>query len=238
MIIPLIVLGTMNWKLLTQNCKLLLMSDIKTIIFDFDGTLADSISLAIRLYNSHLGEFKSLPVQMSELPELRKLGYKKAMKAKNIKARSLPKLIVTLKKEMRESMDEVQPCPGVVGVLKRLKKDGFALGILTSNQTELVNEFLKVHKFPEFDFVVSEKTLFGKEKALRKILKHYELKNSQVIYVGDEPRDVTASRKAIISVIGVSWGLAGRVGFRKNQPDKLVDSADELYESILSLTNL
>ena len=43
--------------------------------------------------------------------------------------------------------------------------------------------------------------------------------NNQVLYIGDEPRDVHASNKAGVQVIGVSWGLAGEEGLGSMNKD-------------------
>lgn len=212
------------------------MSGKTTVIFDFDGTLANSVDLMLQLYNSHAEEFGYLPIKKSEFPELRILGYRKAMKLKRVKMRKVPKMIMKLGKEMRQNMNEVKPYDGIVKVLKELKKSGFAIGILTSNQVELVSDFLKVHKFPEFDFLVSEKTLFGKDKALKRIMKRYSLEPGRVIYVGDEPRDVAASKKAKIRVVAVTWGLGGFEAFEKDRPDVLVSTPAKLFKSIIDFS--
>jgi phosphoglycolate phosphatase len=208
------------------------MSERGTIIFDFDGTLANSVDLIFDLYNSHTEEFGYLPVHKHEFPELRRMGYAKAMRLKKIKARRLPKIIATLSKEMRKSMDKVYPYEGIVELLTTLRLEGFSIGVLTSNQASLVQEFFKKHSFPNFDFVVSEKTIFGKDKALKKIIRSFALEKQRVLYVGDEPRDVTASHKAGIRVIGVSWGLAGVEGFEVIAPDVLVHTPKELLTTI------
>ena len=208
------------------------MSGQKTIIFDFDGTLANSVALMFDLYNEHADEFGYNPVTWDEIPELRRMSYGKAMKAKKVKARRLPKILLTLSKEMHSRMDDVLPYKGVVDVLHELQNLGYSIGVLTSNQAPLVNAFFKKHGFPAFDFVVSEKTIFGKDKALRRIIKRFGLEASQIIYIGDEPRDVTASRKAGVRVIGVSWGVAGLEGFEKVTPDILVHTPAELAREI------
>lgn len=207
-----------------------------TVIFDFDGTLANSLDLVFKLYNEHATQFGYIPLKLEEMPRLRRLGYRKAMRAKNIKMRMLPKMVLTISREMRQRMDEVEPYLGIIDVLKSLQKEGFSIGILTSNQAGVVTEFLKVHNFPEFDFVVSEKTLFGKDKALKRILKRFGLDKNQVLYVGDEPRDVTACRKIGISVVGVSWGLAGKEGFENESPDVLVETPEQLYDTIIKMS--
>lgn len=208
------------------------MSGQKTIIFDFDGTLANSVDLIFSLYNEHAEEFGYSPVTWDEIPHLRRLSYAKAMKTKNVKARRLPKILLVLSREMHSRMDDVKPYKGIVEMLHELQKQGFSIGVLTSNQAPLVNTFFMKHGFPAFDFVVSEKTIFGKDKALRKIIKRFGLDASQIIYVGDEPRDVTASHKAGVQSIGVSWGIAGLEGFEKVIPDKLVHNPSELLRAI------
>jgi HAD superfamily hydrolase (TIGR01549 family) len=212
------------------------MAGNATVIFDFDGTLANSVDLMFRLYNDHAEQFGYVQMKREEFPEIRRMGYSKAMRLKKVKVRMLPKIILTLGKEMRASMDEVKPYVGIVETLHSLQKYGFSIGILTSNQAGLVDEFLKVHKFPEFDFVVSEKTLFGKDKALKRIFKRFGLDRDQVVYVGDEPRDVTASRKARIRSIAVTWGLGGTEAFEKEKPDILVSTPDELLQKIITLS--
>jgi HAD superfamily hydrolase (TIGR01549 family) len=208
------------------------MSIQKTIIFDFDGTLANSVDLIFDLYNEHATEFGYDPVTWDEIPSLRRMSYAKAMKTKKVKARRLPKILLTLSKEMHSRMDDVRPYAGIVNVLNELQRLGFSIGVLTSNQTPLVSAFFKKHSFPPFDFIVSEKTIFGKDKALKRIIKRYGLNADQIIYVGDEPRDVTASRKASVQVIGVSWGIAGIEGFEKVAPDTLVHTPAELLAAI------
>jgi phosphoglycolate phosphatase len=209
------------------------------VIFDFDGTLANSISLAIRLYNEHAEHFKVQKVREDELPALRKMvreaGYAKTMKTKGIALRKLPAMVLTISREMRGHMAEVKPYDGIVEALQELKAQGYRLGILTSNQEPIVREFLETHQYPLFDFIMSEKTLFGKERALRKIMKKFALDTRSVVYVGDEPRDIVASRKAGVSVIGVSWGLAGVDGLGRTPPDSLIHSPAELIAAVRSL---
>lgn len=204
-----------------------------TVIFDFDGTLADSLELMLRLYNESADDFGTLPVSMSEVDELRELGYKKAMKAKKIRLTMLPKLAIHIIKDMKLHMDEVSPHEGIIPMLRQLREMGVSIGVLTSNNAALVVDFFDKNGFPEFDFVVSEKTLFGKEKALKRIMKRHKLKKERVIYVGDEPRDVYSSQKAGVKVFGVTWGLAGRIGLEKNPPDRIADTAEELYQYII-----
>lgn len=209
----------------------------KTVIFDFDGTLADTIGLVMRLYNEHAANFGSDPVDVSEFPTLRKLGYRRALKAKRIHWYVLPRLVAFIRREMRQHMHEVEPYDGIVDMLKALQSNGLSIGVLTSNDASLVQEFFTAHNFPAFNFVVSEKTIFGKDRALNKIVEIHKLDKDSVVYIGDEPRDITSSHKAGVKVIGVAWGLGGRELLEKSNPDLVVDTVAELQQSLLATSD-
>ena len=211
------------------------MKETYTVIFDFDGTLANTLELVARIYNEHHKEFGSQPIDMSELATYQKLGYKKAAKKAGIKWYKIPKIIRTISHEMKQHMDEVEPFPGVIALVGKLQKEGVSVGVLTSNSHELVTDYFASQKFPEFDFVVSEKTLFSKEKALRNIIEHRELDPQRVVYVGDEPRDVTSCHKAGIRVIGVDWGVGGVEGLTPVKPHSIVHTTKELHSEITAL---
>lgn len=211
------------------------MSNKKTIIFDFDGTLANSVDLMLALYNENAKLFGYQSLAVEEFPDLRRMGYRRAMKKKGIKYWMVPKMVVKLGREMRNRMVEVKPYDGIITMLESLKNEGYSIGVLTSNQAPLVKEFFENHGFPAFDFVVAEKTLFGKDKALKRIMSRYELTSDQIVYVGDEPRDVAASKKAGISVVAVSWGVGGVEGFEKTTPTFLVHNPDELLQTLMNM---
>lgn len=211
------------------------MESKKTVIFDFDGTLANSVELLFNLFNEHAEEFGYDKATWDEISALRRMSYKNAMKHKGVKVRHLPRMIITIGREMRQRMDEVSPYDGIVEVLENLQKDGYSIGVLTSNQAALVKDFFDAHNFPSFNFIVSEKTLFGKDKAIKRVLKRYELDQSEVVYVGDEPRDVAASHKAGIRIVGVTWGVGGPEGFEKQPPDVQVSKTSKLEKAIKDL---
>ncbi len=208
-----------------------------TVIFDFDGTLANTLELVAKIYNDNAHNFGALQIDLEQMSEYRKLGYKKAMKKLHIRWTVLPRLVLFVSREMKQQMKGVKPYPGIVATLKELQGQGISIGVLTSNDAELVQDFFTAHQFPHFDFVVSEKTMFGKEKALRRIMKRHKLPTDRVIYVGDEPRDITASNKASIKVIGVTWGVGGKEAFVATPPDVQVDSADELKKAVIRLNS-
>ena len=204
------------------------MSD-KHVIFDFDGTLADTIGVALDIYNNDLApRFKTKQLDKNEIPSLRKLGYKKVMKLKGVSVFTLARMLPAMPKLLKQRMGEVEPYDSVIESLLSLKSEGYGLGVLTSNDQNLVTAFLESHGFPEFDCIVHERAIFGKDRALNKIVKRHHLDKAQTVYVGDEPRDIQAAHKAGLKSIGVSWGVGGRESLEPAAPTILIDDAKDL----------
>ena len=110
-----------------------------------------------------------------------------------------------------------------------MREAGYKMGILTSNSAENVSEFLKINEVADiFDFIYSGKNLFGKAKVINKMLKQEGISKEQVVYVGDETRDVEASHKANIPVIAVNWGLNNSDILEKAKPDKIAEHPEQL----------
>ena len=74
-------------------------------------------------------------------------------------------------------------------------------GILSSNREETIRTCLRANGVENlFAFVIGYPKLFGKAKALRRILKSRDLERAELLYVGDETRDIEAAHKAKVRV--------------------------------------
>jgi phosphoglycolate phosphatase-like HAD superfamily hydrolase len=112
------------------------------------------------------------------------------------------------------------------------------MGILTSNSVSNVSKFADINNLSGlFDFIYSGRSLFGKEKVIRRMLIHENLSVDRVIYVGDETRDIEASKKAGIPVVAVSWGLHRREVLAAMSPDQIADDPEELRGCFLRIFN-
>ena len=104
------------------------------------------------------------------------------------------------------------------------------MGILTSTSEENVRKFLKKNKLELFDFIYSGSSIFGKHKVMKSLLKKQKLKRKEVIYVGDETRDIEAAKKAKVKIISVTWGFNTKQILKKQKPDFLIDKPKELMK--------
>jgi phosphoglycolate phosphatase len=200
----------------------------RVLLFDFDGTLADTFEIAVQVFNQLSGDFGYRPVTEEELPAMRKMGAREVMTEFGISTGTVPKLAHRGLKLIRARMDEVRPFAGIPEMLRSLKEAGFILGILTSNSEENVNLFLQRHDLELFDFVRSSSRLFGKAREIRGILKKGRWSKEEVIFIGDECRDIEASHKAGIRVAAVSWGFNTTEALLALEPAAVLHHPEEI----------
>ncbi|PIP27845.1 MAG: carotenoid oxygenase [Candidatus Moranbacteria bacterium CG23_combo_of_CG06-09_8_20_14_all_35_22] len=204
----------------------------KIIIFDFDGTLVDSFWYAISAFNNISQKYNLKKVSPEEIPCLRDLSSLELLKEWQISFWKMPFVIRSARKEFGRQIDSVEFFPEVENILMELKKRGYSLSLLTSNSQENIDYFLKKHNLAVFDFVYGGCGLFSKSRFMRKILKKYDHKNSEVFGVGDETRDIEAAKKSGIKAVAVSWGFNSREILEKYQPDYLLDNLSELLKCV------
>lgn len=199
------------------------------IIFDFDGTIVDSYDTMVHIFNQMASELDIEPLSKDELAHLRDMTLKEVLKALGIPLYRLPTFFIKARKEYVNHIVTLQCIPGVEDILRELSAN-YHFSIITSNDEEIVDMFLKRHNIRElFNPVYSAKNIFGKHKVIQKLMKERQLDPQSTIYVGDEVRDIEASKKAGIDVISVAWGLNSHKILAKHNPTYLIDKPEELH---------
>ncbi len=207
----------------------------KVIIFDFDGTIADTVDALVTIANRLALEFGYVPINPQELAILRNLTAREIIKYSGISLLKIPFLVKKVKGELKHKITELEPIDGINAALTALHDQGYHLGIITSNSQENVNEFLKYHNLDYlFGFIYSGVTIFGKTTIINNVLRQKQFKPEAVIYVGDETRDVESAKKANIKVISVSWGFNSAEALSKQNPNFLIHHPSELLEVMKS----
>lgn len=180
----------------------------KVLIFDFDGTLADTLPRIVDITNSLASEFGYPPSSNEDVSQIRQLGAWQVIQRSGVSIFKLPSLIRRIQKELSKEIEHTKLFSDMAETLSKLKDNGHTLGIVSSNSSENVNKFLEINHLEHlFDFVVSSTTLFGKHRSLKKIIWQQHLNLDHVIYIGDETRDIEAAKKIGIKIIAVGWGF-------------------------------
>ncbi|GFE71623.1 HAD hydrolase-like protein [Chroococcus sp. FPU101] len=208
----------------------------KIIFFDFDGTIADTRDTFIEIVNQLSGEFGYKPVAEEDIERFQNLSSKEIIKQSQISLIQIPFLLRRVKIELNKKISTLEPFIGLSACLHQLQKKGYTLGIITSNLEKNVITFLQNNELDHlFKLIYCDTSLFGKDKVINQIIRTNRFKRENLIYVGDETRDITAARKSNIKMIAVGWGFNSPKILAKYEPDVLIHHPQELLQAVEKL---
>jgi phosphoglycolate phosphatase len=205
------------------------------VIFDFDGTVADSFAESLMSYNRVAPRLRLRTVKDSEIPNLRRMGAGQLMQALGIPMWKLPRLMIAARADLHDHFHSVTPVPGIAEAIRGLHEAGCHLAMVTSNSEENVRTFLGRHGIEGFDTVVAGASIFGKATRLRRLIKTMHADRATSIYIGDTVPDIRAAREAGALAVAVGWGFCNPALLAAEAPDVLVDSPSDLADAILRL---
>jgi len=199
------------------------------VVFDFDGTLADTFPLVIDVaYKLSPGTRRISP---EAITRLRRLPLLTALRELGIPNRHMPLLILFTRKRLAERMQEVRPYEGVEAMVRSLHAAGSQLFILTSNYRENVQDFLEHYKLETF-FSDVETVYYAnsltKTRALRRLLRRHGLHAAETYHVGNEALDIRAARRVGMPAVAVAWGGYDVRALKAAKPLAIVETPRQL----------
>ena len=195
------------------------------VIFDFDGTIADSLqaSLAVFYEVTH-----RTPLPREDVSRLRGLTAVRLLHELNIPVWRALFLARKARLKFATHVDEIDLIPGMDVAIRTLAKR-YKLFVLTSNNEANVRRFLRRFELEAyFAAVYGGAKPWRKEKVLRRLMRHEGIDAPAAWYVGDGAWDVRAAHAAGLKAVAVTWGFSNLHVLKKSAPEALVFTADEL----------
>lgn len=199
------------------------------LIFDFDGTIADTFHYLIDIGNRLSEEYHFNPIRADEIDALKDKSVRDTIKHLNIPFLKIPMIVAKAKKELHKEIDTVKPIEGLKEILEQIKGLGYKMGILTSNSMKNVMGFLKNNDIDLFDFIHATPKIWSKNRSLLAVIDENRIATDRAIYIGDETRDIVAAQKAGIRCAAVTWGYNSHKSLAALRPDFLVHEPQELF---------
>jgi phosphoglycolate phosphatase len=203
---------------------------LTTFIFDFDGTIANSFAATLRVANELAPEFGYRPAQPDELEQLRGSSYRSIAEQLGIPWHKAPVIAARIRNQLSHALSDMPTFDGMPRALSQLRMRGIRLGILTSNDRRSVESFLAARELQYFDFIGTSASVWGKERRLRSLLRSRGLTVTEVAYVGDEVRDIEATKALGMRAIAVGWGYTSLSYLATHAPDHLVYEPADLLD--------
>jgi phosphoglycolate phosphatase len=207
---------------------------IKYVIFDFDGTLADSGEIAFRAMNAMADSHEFRKLDWSEIENIRKMNVRERSKYMGVPLVKLPAMAQEFYKFYKAHMDEMLLNKGMPELLENLHSKGYKLAVISSNDEGNIRGFLN-RKDIDIDDILCSSHIFSKDGIINKFLRKKRIKSSEVLYIGDETRDIAACRRAKVKVVWVDWGLDVRENAEKFSPDYMISNPGEIEDILVQL---
>lgn len=204
------------------------------ILFDFDGTLADSFEAALMIGNELAEKYGYRPLNRAEAIEFRSRGVRQILQESDLPLRKVPGWLREFRKSLHTAVPTMEPYNGIHEILQKLRNAEIALGIVTSNSRENVELFLNKHGWSNwFSWLECGSGLFGKHRLIQRILRKNDLAPGNVLYVGDEERDIHCAQTAGVRSVAVTWGFNTRKVLSEAAPDHLCENPADLLKLVL-----
>ncbi len=228
----------------------------KAVIFDLDGTLADTLESIAWCTNRALGdcglekikdreEFKRFVgngARMLVVRALRRIGdtEKEALEEPDADgictcpAHTEEVLARYRQYFEKDCMYRVEPYEGICELLERLQKAGIRLAVF-SNKPHENTEYVIKSLFGEgcFDVVQGQTDSLRAKPApdgVFEILNRLALSKEEVLYVGDSCVDMDTGKAAGVKTVGVLWGFRDRQELLAHGADALIGKPQALWE--------
>jgi phosphoglycolate phosphatase len=199
---------------------------MSVIIFDFDGTIADSRDYFVNFIAKEANKF---PLSEKELQGLHGLPLVTIARRLGHHWWQMPNLYFKGRKKMDAIIPDLKPFRGMIDVVDKLHAEGHELFIVSSNSVKNIRRFLKRHHIYEhFLEIYGGAEVFGKSRTIRQLLKRNNLTTKESILIGDELRDVQAAQSLGMRVVAVTWGFASKTIIEEAKPTAIAYSPADI----------
>ncbi|MED5247550.1 HAD hydrolase-like protein [Priestia sp. LL-8] len=207
----------------------------KVILFNFNGTITNTKFLAIDMYNEIAEKQGYKKISEEDVPYLSSLSIRNRCKVLNLPLYKMPLVGIAIKRRSQQYIPHLKPVSGMKETLRLLKQEGYKIGFTTSNNQVVMNEFLINNTINIFDYRHFSFSPLSKSKDISSFLKKYDLKKEDVVYVGDELRDIKAAKKNSLFCIAVSWGFDSVELLNTGRADKVITQPKEIVDVLSRL---
>jgi phosphoglycolate phosphatase len=217
---------------------------ILSVIFDLDGTLANTIDDIGAACNFALEKFGMSGHTSDEykyfvgdgIKELIERALPEEYKGNSEKAEEC---LAAFKRYYQENYCVfTKPYDGIYETLETLKRSGISLSVVTNKNEEAVNLIIEKLFHGYFETVIGNSDKIKQKpdpESVLNIMAQQNLKRDEVLFVGDSYTDIRTAKNAGIKGVGVLWGFRTRGELENEGADFIIRHPAELIDIVNSL---
>lgn len=200
---------------------------MRAVIFDFDGTIVDSLAAVIKVFEDVSRRPRRLtPDEIEALQNKDPLQVALDLEVPRWK---IPWLFIKGRRMIRAHMRSIKVHEGMDEVIRSLHSDGVPLFVVSSNSKANVQKYLRWHDLDGmFTNIYGSAGWVGKTRKLHILFKNEGVNPGESWYIGDETRDIISGHAAGLKVLAVWWGYNSRSALENKKPDALVETPAEI----------
>jgi len=198
----------------------------KLVIFDFDGVLADTEEFC---YKIHKDVNKTLTWQ--EWQDFCNGNFIEGIV--NASREDRPYIIPSdFTQRYKDEIEKINVHNALHEVILSLKIN-YQIAVVSSTSGNLISNFLKKENlFNYFSDILGVEIDANKTTKINFLLKKYNLKPNDVIFITDTLGDILEAEKSDVKLIGVTWGLHDRKTLEKGNPITIIDDPRDLESAV------
>jgi phosphoglycolate phosphatase len=198
------------------------------VIFDFDGTLADSADWTLGILNQVAARYGFRQVSEAETAMLRGWDNRAIVRYLGVPAWKLPLIARHMRGLAARDAGQIRLFPGVDALLAELHAAGVRIAVVSSNAEANVRRVLGPANAARVAHYACGASLFGKAAKFRQVLRASGIPRERALSIGDEARDIEAAAAAGLPCAAATWGYATPELLRARGPTLVFDSIDEI----------
>jgi len=207
------------------------VSRYELVIFDFDGTLADSAAWMMRAVNPMARRYGFKTVTDEEIEMLRGRSTREVIRYLGVSPWKLPLIARAGKKLMAADAHTIPLFPETAKMLRALHGAGVKIAVVSSNSEQVIRRVLGPELSELISLYACGASLFGKARKFKQVTAR-GVSRDKVICIGDETRDIEAARAVGLDCGAVGWGYAKPSILAEHRPTVSFNSRSEIISFV------
>lgn len=204
------------------------------VVFDFDGTLADSLTWFRTALSDVIEKHGLTPICEERAEALRGMSPKAIMDELGIPTWKIPFIASDVRARAARNVDQIVLFDGIAELLCDLAAANISIAVVSSNGETAIRAVLGAELAGLVDHYACGAALFGKAAVFRKVARKTGSRASRTLCIGDEVRDIEAAREAGCACGAVSWGFATAEILTAYSPDMLYRQIADISAHVLA----